>query len=124
MKFGLNTTIDRQQLLAKLSQALNGNELSVFVGAGISKGAGYFDWKELLKKEAKNIKLDIDKERDLTEVAQYICNVKNRGTIDNLINEAFPSNLRPNDNHDFWRNFQLIHFGQQITISLLKKHWI
>ena len=99
MKFDLNTTIDRQQLLAKLSQALNGGELSAFVGAGISKGAGYFDWKELLKEEAKDIKLDIDKERDLTEVAQYICNVKNRGTIDNLINEAFPSNLRPNGNH-------------------------
>lgn len=99
VEFDLNTTIDRQQILAKLSQALNSGELSVFVGAGISKGAGYFDWKELLKEEAKNIKLDIEKERDLPEVAQYICNAKNRATIDNLINEAFPSNLRPNVNH-------------------------
>ncbi|CAM3215739.1 SIR2 family protein [Streptobacillus ratti] len=95
----MNITINRQQILDKLYQALNSGELSVFVGAGISKGAGYFDWKELLKEEAKNIKLDVEKERDLTEVAQYICNAKNRGTIDNLINKAFPSNIKPNDNH-------------------------
>lgn len=121
MKFDLNTTIDRQQLLAKLSQALNGGELSAFVGAGISKGAGYFDWKELLKEEAKDIKLDIDKERDLTEVAQYICNVKNRGTIDNLINEAFPSNLRPNGNHDLLAKLPIDTFWTTNYDKLIEK---
>ena len=41
----------------------------------LSKGAGYFDWKELLKEEAKDIKLDIDKERDLTEIAGLILGI-------------------------------------------------
>ena len=34
-------------ILKKLTEEIKRNNLSVFAGAGLSKGAGYQDWKEL-----------------------------------------------------------------------------
>ena len=41
---------------------LSDGNAAVFAGAGLSVGAGFVDWKGLLKDIAEEIELDIDKE--------------------------------------------------------------
>mgnify|MGYP000835844399 CR=1 FL=1 len=58
------------------SKAVKDNYAAIFAGAGLSMSSGFVDWKGLLKDLAKEIKLDVEKESDLVEVAQYYCNEK------------------------------------------------
>ena len=95
----LSKDISRLELISKLEQAIKSEELAVFAGAGLSKSAGYFDWKSLLKEPAMQIGLNIDKEHDLLNVAQYFCNSKGRTEIENVILESFTSNVNPTENH-------------------------
>ena len=49
-------------LVKKLVKELSANNLAIFAGAGLSVGAGYIDWKGLLKELAEEIDLDVDRE--------------------------------------------------------------
>lgn len=104
-------SIQKDKLLEELEKALMIDEFSVFVGAGLSKGVGHYDWKGLLKKPAEDLNLDIEKESDLVSIAQYYCNSVGRSEINKLIRETFPKNLKTNDNykllaklpiHNYW----------------------
>lgn len=66
--------ITRAELLRDYGAALRNEEASAFVGAGLSRGAGYVDWKGLLQEFADDLKLDLEVETDLTLVAQYHLN--------------------------------------------------
>lgn len=68
------TGISRAELLRDYGAALRNEEASVFVGAGLSGGAGIVDWKGLLQEFADDLKLDLEIETDLTLVAQYHLN--------------------------------------------------
>lgn len=57
-------------------KAIQEGYAAVFAGAGLSRPAGFVDWKELLGDIAEDIGLDVDKEVDLVEVAQFYCNEK------------------------------------------------
>lgn len=58
------------------SKAIQDGYAAIFAGAGLSMSCGFVDWKGLLCDLAKEIKLDVEKEHDLVEVAQYYCNEK------------------------------------------------
>ena len=47
---------------------------AVFIGAGMSRGAGYVDWVGLLSPIASELGLDARKESDLVGVAQFHVN--------------------------------------------------
>src|SRR6267142_3006469 len=64
------------------TQALRDGAAAVFVGAGISRAAGYVDWKGLLRDIASDLHLDIDRGSDLVELAQFHQN--QRGARDRL----------------------------------------
>lgn len=49
---------------------------ALFVGAGLSRPAGYVDWKELLREIADDLDLEVDREYDLIALAQYHCNYR------------------------------------------------
>lgn len=49
-------------------------EAGAFVGAGLSRAAGFVDWKGLLQEFADDLNLDLQVEQDLTLVAQYHLN--------------------------------------------------
>ena len=58
------------------SKAIQEGYAAIFAGAGLSKASGFVNWKELLNDLAQEIQLDVEKEPDLVEVAQYYCNEK------------------------------------------------
>lgn len=55
-------------------KAIQDGSAAIFAGAGIGKASGYMDWKNLLREFADSINLDVDRENDLIEVAQYFKN--------------------------------------------------
>ena len=96
----MNNIIDKKELVGIIEQALYSDELAIFAGAGLSIGAGYYSWEELLKKPAKNLNLDISKEKyDLISLAQFYYNKNKRSAINELLSESFPSNKKPTENH-------------------------
>lgn len=76
----------------------NGNA-SLFVGAGISRGAGYVDWKGLLREIAESLHLDVNREYDLLSVAQYHVNNNGRARINKKILQEFTEENEETDNH-------------------------
>jgi len=78
---------------------LRSGNASIFVGAGISRGAGYVDWKGLLSDIAKSLNLDIDKEYDLLSIAQYHVNANGRARINKKILDEFTEENEETENH-------------------------
>ena len=70
-------------------KAIQDGTAAIFAGAGIGKESGYVNWKDLLRDFAESINLDVEKENDLIEVAQFYKNEKgNRHDInDKILNE-------------------------------------
>lgn len=74
---------------------------AIFAGAGMSAGAGFVDWKTLVKPLADELGLDIDKEDNLVAVAQYHYNEKgqNRHRINQVLIDEFSRNVSLTVNH-------------------------
>ena len=61
-------------------------DAALFIGAGLSRAAGYVDWKALLKDIAAELKLDIHRESDLVAIAQFHVNEKrNRSRVNQVL---------------------------------------
>lgn len=89
-------------MIQDFSKSIIQGNAGVFLGAGLSVGANYKDWKNLLKEPAHEIGLDIEKEQyDLISLAELIKNEKNRAYINELIINEFERNgIKPTKNHD------------------------
>lgn len=73
---------------------------TIFCGAGMSKAAGFVDWKGLLKDLATELGLKIDDEPDLISVAQFHKNKNNnRNKIDEKIVNEFTDSDVETENH-------------------------
>lgn len=97
----MNNVIKKKELIEIVEQALYSDELAIFAGAGLSIDAGYYNWEKLLEKPAKELELDISKEKhDLISLAQFYCNKKKRSAINELLSASFPSNKKPTENHN------------------------
>ncbi|WP_142419111.1 SIR2 family protein [Clostridium tertium] len=94
-------SVTKKTFITKYVKSLKEGNAAIFAGAGLSVGAGYVDWKSLLKDLAEEIELDINKEEhDLVGVAQYYCNEKNgRGVINQIIIDEFKTNVEITENH-------------------------
>lgn len=80
--------------------ALKEGNAAIFAGAGLSIPSGVVNWKELLRRPASRLGLDIDKESDLVSLAQYIYNdSKTKTPLTELINNHFSQTGRINSNH-------------------------
>lgn len=82
----------REKLVKDWARALENGSASVFIGAGLSRRAGYPDWRKLLKDIADELNLDIAEEHDLAAVAQYSLNkaTGKRTKLTKLIVDEFP----------------------------------
>lgn len=89
----------RDTFIKKFTQAIREGNAGIFAGAGLSRASGYVDWKNLLKPLAKNVKLDIEKEKDYLSVAQYYRNESGtRGSINQEILDTFNAEVGENEN--------------------------
>jgi len=65
---------------------IDSGDAALFAGAGLSRAAGYVDWRALLKDIAAELRLDVDREADLVALAQYHVNEKrNRSRINQVL---------------------------------------
>lgn len=92
---------DQERLAGLLSKELEEGNLAIFAGAGFSRGAGFVDWKTLLKPIADDLDLDVEKEWDLVTLAQYHSNINhaNRAKLNQLLVTEFSVNVSPTENH-------------------------
>lgn len=81
-------------------EALRSGSAAVFAGAGLSRPAGYVDWKGLLKSVASELGLEIEHEHDLIALAQYHFNLRrNRGALNKTIVDEFSRSTEVTDSH-------------------------
>jgi NAD-dependent SIR2 family protein deacetylase len=92
---------DTEDFLAKYLKELNEDNAAVFIGAGLSKSAGYVDWPGLLAHVASALGLDVAKETDLVALAQYHLNsnATNRHQLSQLLIDKFSDLKDPTENH-------------------------
>ncbi|MBM3239220.1 hypothetical protein FJZ31_23240 [Candidatus Poribacteria bacterium] len=92
--------ISKEQFIREYSRKVMDGSAALFVGAGLSRPAGYVDWKELLREIADDLGLIVDRECDLIAIAQYHCNQRrSRSKLNEKIIEEFTKDSRPTDNH-------------------------
>lgn len=132
-------TPEQQRFIKTFATEINNGYAAIFAGAGLSVPAGFVNWKALLKDLAEEINLDINRESDLTMVAQYYCNSFNRSRINDKIVNAFTTLKSGSDNHQilarldidtYWTtNYdQLIEksleqHGKTVDVKIVKEHF-
>ena len=91
-----------QRLVDNLSKELAEGNLAIFAGAGLSRAAGFVDWKSLLKPIADDLDLDVDRESDLVTLAQYHSNANatNRSKLNQMLVTEFSSGAVSTENHE------------------------
>lgn len=88
-KFAMET----ENFIRNYTQSVLSGDAAVFIGAGLSREAGYLGWTDLLRDKAVEIGLDVDKENsDLISLAQYYLNNKRQRT---QINESIRNFFAP-----------------------------
>jgi Sir2- and TIR-associating SLOG family/SIR2-like domain len=92
---------DTEEFLTKYLKELKENNAAVFVGAGLSKAAGYVDWPGLMSPVAQALGLDVTKESDLVTLAQFHlnANASNRHQLNQLLIDEFSDLKDPTENH-------------------------
>ncbi|MHA8054184.1 SIR2 family protein [Aquirufa sp. OSTEICH-129A] len=79
---------------------LNEGTASIFAGAGLSVPAGYVNWTDLMADIATDLRLDINKEKDLVSLAQFHVNENlTRSKINQKILEEFTEDTQETENH-------------------------
>lgn len=89
-------------LISNYVRAIEANNAAVFVGAGLSIPSGACNWKDLLRDCGNEINLDVDKEYDLTKLAQYYVNengANKHKLVQHIINKLKPICI-PTRNHE------------------------
>ncbi|MGB9938998.1 SIR2 family protein [Methanosarcina sp.] len=96
-------SISESVFIREFVHELHNKNVAVFAGAGLSKNAGYADWKGLLKDIINDLGLDPDEDHELNliTIAQYHCNQAggNRSQLTQLILDYFSQTKNPTQNH-------------------------
>lgn len=113
--------ISKINLIKEIEEAIKSDELGAFIGAGLSIPAGFCSWKELLREPAEEIGLNVEKENDLVNLAQYYANSMKRTSIDDLIKRQFSQLLEPTDNHKLLSQLPISTFWTTNYDKLIEK---
>ncbi len=89
-----------EEFIRDYSKAIQESKAALFIGSGLSRNAGFTDWKGILREAAEDIGLSVDREDDLISLAEYYVNdKKNRVKINNAISEYFSEGYPPTETH-------------------------
>ena len=93
--------MDIEVFIDKYSKAIKEDNAAIFAGAGLSRSAGFVDWKLLLQNIAVELGLNVEKEQhDLIGLAQFYCNHHmGRGGLNQVIIDEFQRRAAITDNH-------------------------
>lgn len=95
----MKTTPEIESFIRDFVKYLSEGNAAIFAGAGLSRGAGFVDWKELLREIAKDLGLNIDEEYDLISIAQYHVNDRGPDKIKSKILAEFSDDIDLTENH-------------------------
>lgn len=97
-----NLGLPRDAFFREYGAALDHGTAVVFAGAGLSRSAGYVDWKGLLQEFAGELGLNLDIETDLVAIAQYHINANNqvRSRLNQLLVDEFTKKATLTPSHD------------------------
>lgn len=102
------SAVDKKELFSEYTRALREDAAALFVGAGISVGVGFVDWKTLLKEIAEDLGLDVAREADLIGLAQFHVNHRQgRDRINQLLIDHFVEDVALGDNHHLIANLPI-----------------
>lgn len=88
-----------KEFIREYVRAISQGYAAIFAGAGLSRGSGYTNWKELVRPLAEEIGLNVDKEHDLVAISQYYRNERGtRSSINQKILNEFTKDTAPNEN--------------------------
>jgi hypothetical protein len=92
----------REAFYKEFGAAIDNGTAANFAGAGLSRPAGFVDWRDLLRGLAKELNLDIDIEDNLVAVAQYHVNANNqsRDRLNQLLVDEFDQVRTPTTSHE------------------------
>ncbi|ECT8550021.1 hypothetical protein B0011_18925, partial [Salmonella enterica subsp. diarizonae serovar 48:i:z] len=92
---------EKETFIKHICKELQDENIAIFAGAGMSAGAGFVSWSELLRPIADELELDIDKEHDLVALAQYHCNANgnNRSQLNQRLIEEFSRDAVETETH-------------------------
>lgn len=80
----------RADFLTTYARALRLGDATAFVGAGLSKPAGYPDWRGLVRVMAREMGLDVDEAHDLPALVQFFLTEEGqRGRLNAILNDHF-----------------------------------
>ena len=98
----MGSSCNKETLIREYSKAIREGRASLFIGSGLSRAAGFCDWKDILREAASDIGLDVEKEEsDLISLAQYYVNGRNRTKINDAIKEYFSQDhQQPTQSHN------------------------
>ena len=119
--FTIKGEVSKKNLIREIEKAIKSDELGAFIGAGLSIPAGFCSWKELLREPAEEIGLDVEKESDLVNLAQYYSNSKKRTSIDDLIKSQFSQLVKPTENHKLLSQLPISTFWTTNYDKLIEK---
>jgi hypothetical protein len=112
---------DIQKFIRDYIKAIKESNAAIFAGAGLSKPAGFVNWKELLKEIAEDLGLDIDKEQDLISLAQYHVNENGRAKINELLLNEFTKGAQITENHKILARLPISTYWTTNYDSLIEK---
>jgi hypothetical protein len=98
---GWAATKEQRLFIRKFGEKILNDEAGLFIGAGVSRDAGFVDWKGLLVEVADELDLDIGKEHDLLALAQYHVNARSgRNEINQQLIDVFTRDAKPTQVHE------------------------
>jgi hypothetical protein len=91
---------EHEAFIKDFLESIEEKKAAIFAGAGLSVGAGFVDWKGLLKDAAEEIGLDVKKEEDLISLAQFHYNENGgRSKLNKKILKVFTDDVEITENH-------------------------
>lgn len=91
---------DRRSFYKEFTRAIAEGSAALFIGAGLSRAAGFVNWAGLLKEIAEELDLDVHREADLVALAQFHLNHQGgRAKLNQLLIDEFLEDVEETENH-------------------------